>query len=88
MAQAMAAGVPQLVMPMSQDQPDNAARIRHLGAGEVLVPEKFTTKNLANKLASLLHDNKIKQNCLDLSKKIDFELALRQTCDLLENGEG
>ena len=33
-AQALAAGVPQLVVPLAHDQPDNAVRIRHLGVGD------------------------------------------------------
>jgi UDP:flavonoid glycosyltransferase YjiC (YdhE family) len=32
-AQGMAAGVPQLVQPMSHDQPDNAMRLKRLGVG-------------------------------------------------------
>src|SRR5690606_14357109 len=32
-AQGLAAGVPQLIMPMSHDQPDNADRIQRLGVG-------------------------------------------------------
>ncbi len=32
-AQALRAGVPQIVVPFSQDQPDNAARIQRLGVG-------------------------------------------------------
>jgi len=31
MAQALRAGRPTLVMPHSHDQPDNAARVEHLG---------------------------------------------------------
>lgn len=32
-AQALAAGIPQLLVPMAHDQPDNAARLEALGAG-------------------------------------------------------
>src|SRR5207249_10540808 len=35
-AQALAAGIPQLVLPMAWDQPDNAVRIQRLGAGHWL----------------------------------------------------
>ena len=37
-AQALAAGVPQLIVPMTHDQPDNAVRIRRLGVGDFLLP--------------------------------------------------
>src|SRR4029077_17247403 len=37
-AQALAAGVPQLVLPLAWDQPDNAARVKGLGVGDRLSP--------------------------------------------------
>ena len=84
MAQALAAGVPQLVMPMSQDQPDNAARISRLGVGKVLPPEKFTPQNISAALDEILNNPKIEKNCEKLANKIDFEQALAATCDCLE----
>ena len=44
-AQALAAGVPQLVVPAAHDQPDNAVRVRRLGAGEFLLPRSYTAAN-------------------------------------------
>src|SRR5205809_725560 len=35
-ARALAAGTPQLVLPLAWDQPDNAARVGRLGAGSSL----------------------------------------------------
>jgi UDP:flavonoid glycosyltransferase YjiC (YdhE family) len=35
-AQAMRAGVPQLVIPITYDQPDNGFRVRELGVGDLL----------------------------------------------------
>lgn len=84
MAQALAAGVPQLIMPMSQDQPDNAARIQKLGVGRVLLPQKFTPRNISAALNDLLHNPEIKQNCKTLAQKIDFNQALKKTCDHLQ----
>lgn len=84
MAQALAAGVPQLVMPMSQDQPDNAARISRLGVGKVLLPEKFTPQNISAALQDLLHNPEIRQNCKRFARKIDFNQALQNTCDNLQ----
>jgi rhamnosyltransferase subunit B len=53
-AQAMAAGVPQLMMPMGYDQPDNALRVRRLGVGDWLSRRQFTGRRVARKLDSLL----------------------------------
>jgi UDP:flavonoid glycosyltransferase YjiC (YdhE family) len=50
LSQALAAGVPHLVMPMSHDQPDNAWRLKDLGVGDSLPPKRFTPKNVAKKL--------------------------------------
>ena len=41
-AQALTAGVPQLVMPMAFDQPDNAQRLERLGVARSLYPKRFT----------------------------------------------
>ncbi len=37
-AQALAAGIPQVVAPFAHDQPDNAARLRRLGVASVVKP--------------------------------------------------
>ncbi len=37
-AQALAAGIPQIVAPFAHDQPDNAARLRRLGVATVVSP--------------------------------------------------
>ena len=55
-AQALAAGVRQLVMPMAFDQPDNAARLAAFGLSRTLVPRKFTPANVAATLTALLAD--------------------------------
>ena len=39
--EALRAGIPQLVVPWSQDQPDNAARVRRLGVARVLPRNRF-----------------------------------------------
>lgn len=83
-AQGLAAGVPQLIMPMGFDQPDNAARLKRLGAGDWLVPGKFTGKKLAAKLDQLLDAARQSSACKDLASRIDAEAANNATCDLME----
>jgi len=80
LAQAVATGIPQLIMPMSQDQPDNAARIQRLGLGESIRPQDFTPKNVTAKLKNLLSDPEIHARCKEFAGKIDFEIALEITC--------
>src|SRR5262249_30876188 len=60
-AQALKAGVPQLVMPIAYDQADNAVRMRRHGAASLLYPKRFTGKAVAKRLKWALGDNGIKQ---------------------------
>jgi UDP:flavonoid glycosyltransferase YjiC (YdhE family) len=53
-AQGLSAGIPQLMMPMGFDQPDNLQRIQRLGVGDGLAPAKFTGRAVAEKLDALL----------------------------------
>lgn len=83
-AQAMAAGVPQLVTPMAFDQPDNAARLERLGIGAFLRPGKYRSKQAAQKLEHLLGNRQVKERCADISAKIDFKRALDTACTAIE----
>lgn len=56
MAQGFAAGVPQLIMAMAHDQPDNADRLERLGAGLCLSVKQFTPERVTEDLKRLLDD--------------------------------
>jgi rhamnosyltransferase subunit B len=62
-AAGLAAGVPQLLMPLSHDQPDNAARVIRLGVGASLAPRRFTAGNVARALRQLLESEKVRESC-------------------------
>jgi rhamnosyltransferase subunit B len=57
LSQGFAAGVPQLLMPMAHDQPDNADRLARLGAGLSLSPARFTAAKVASALRRLLEES-------------------------------
>lgn len=61
-AQAIAAGLPQLIVPNTHDQPDNAVRVRRLGLGEFLLPRAYTKVRVLEKLERLLRPA-IKEDC-------------------------
>ncbi len=61
-AQAIAAGIPQLVVPMSQDQPDNAMRIRRLSIGDFILPKAYTKPRVIEKLDRLM-SSAVRDNC-------------------------
>ncbi len=79
-AQALAAGIPHLVMPLSHDQPDNALRLERLGVGETLPPERYQATAVARMLDRLLSDEQVAIRCRELAECVDFPAALEQTC--------
>jgi rhamnosyltransferase subunit B len=83
-AQAFAAGLPQLIMPMSHDQPDNAHRVECLGAGRSLPPKQFTAPAVAAALKDLIDSPKTRDSCRALATKFNGVDALSQTADLIE----
>jgi len=56
-AKCIAAGVPQLIVPRSHDQPDNARRIARLGLGGTLTYPRLDSPALENMLRALLDDD-------------------------------
>ena len=84
-AQAMRAGVPQLVMPLAYDQGDNAARVERLGAGEVLYPKRFTGATVAARLRAMLANEAILAKAREVSGGFHEDEALGQTCGLIED---
>jgi len=83
-AQALKAGVPQLIMPMSHDQPDNAHRLRRLGVGDALKPSKFKPRAVAKKLHALLASPTVAQAVERVRQKFAASNGITLTCDVLE----
>jgi UDP:flavonoid glycosyltransferase YjiC (YdhE family) len=83
-AQAMASGVPQLIMPFSHDQPDNADRVKELGVAEVLWPRQFTSRKIAAALTRILDNPKVKEACNAVARRFQSTDAIGRTCDLIE----
>jgi len=82
-AQCLAAGVPQLIMPMGFDQPDNAERLKRLGVGAALPVRRFTGPNLARALQPLLQPE-VRQHCQRLADRLKTGNSLSQSCDWIE----
>jgi len=85
-AQAIRAGIPQLICPLSHDQPDNATRLQRLGLARILVPKRFTANRMAADLDRLLNSASTANACLRLQERqrsdpgIDRTLALIESC--------
>ncbi|MGH8048803.1 MAG: glycosyltransferase [Chthoniobacterales bacterium] len=69
-SQAFAAGIPQLIMPLAHDQPDNADRVRRLGAGSFLWPREFTAQALVRELDVLLAQQ---SRCEELALRVNSD---------------
>ncbi|HEX5502282.1 MAG TPA: nucleotide disphospho-sugar-binding domain-containing protein, partial [Thermomicrobiales bacterium] len=87
-AQGLAAGVPHLVMPMSHDQPDNAARLRRLGVGAALAPRRFTGRAVADALDGLLGSEAVLGRCRALAARRDPAAVAKTARAIEEAGEG
>jgi UDP:flavonoid glycosyltransferase YjiC (YdhE family) len=82
-AQAIAAGIPQLVVPSTHDQPDNAARVRRLGVGDFLLPGAYTPANVEKSLHRLMSPD-IGENCQRGAKDLATSHSLEKASLLIE----
>lgn len=83
-AQGLAAGVPQLVMPMAFDQPDNAARLERLGVGTWITPRRFTARHVAPTLGRLLDDRTVAAACERWRRVMADASPIVESCEIIE----
>jgi sterol 3beta-glucosyltransferase len=78
------AGVPNILIPFTADQPFWAARARQLGAGPAPIPlGKLTAVRLAAAINEATHDEAMRVRCRELGKKIDAEDGVEEAVDLI-----
>lgn len=82
-AQAIAAGIPQLVVPSTHDQPDNAVRVRHLGLGDFLLPKAYTPASVEKSLGRLMSPN-VREHCQSRAKDLAGRRSLEKASLLME----
>jgi rhamnosyltransferase subunit B len=82
-AQAIAAGIPQVIRPMAYDQPENAIRVERLGIGASLRPKEFNAASLVGKL-NRLTSPEVRDRCKSFARKIIPDQAVGDTCAILE----
>jgi rhamnosyltransferase subunit B len=83
-AQALAAGVPQVIMPLAHDQFDNADRIRRLGVGRILLPRHFRGPALAPTLDELLAAPETTIRCKEVARQFDGFNPIEDACKEIE----
>jgi len=84
-AQALAAGVPQLIHPMAYDQYDNAWRLKRLGVGDWIIPQAWEAPALAEKLAWLSTTMEVNERCQDLARQMAAGDPLLDASRLIES---
>ncbi len=83
-SQALAAGIPHLIMAMAHDQPDNANRLRRLGVGASLHPRRWTGDRIARQVTLLLSNPQVPVNCQRLAELMKQEPGMEPLVDWLE----
>ena len=85
-AQALRAGVPQLIMPYAHDQPDNARRIRKLGVGTSISRQLYERGSRGDFALELISE--ARDQCAGyaraLGKRIRAENGPRAACEAME----
>lgn len=84
-AQALAAGVPQLGVPLSHDQFDNVSRIVRLGTGRCLPATHYTAARAVPVLTEILSSPTVTRACAEYASKSRAEHSLDVACALVED---
>jgi MGT family glycosyltransferase len=82
--EALSYGVPLAAVPLTMDQPGNAARLAWLGAGEVIPPRRASPARLRAALRRLLTRDSYKRNAVRLRAAIARSAGLGRAADIVE----
>lgn len=83
-AEALRAGIPQLIVPFGFDQPDNATRLMRLGVGKYLDLDRSTHIRIAEFMRELMESETVRENCRYYAEQVEAEDGLPSTLDELE----
>lgn len=82
-AEALRAGIPQLIVALAFDQFDNAARVETLGAGLGLRHSRLSARRLSVKLRQLLSSSSIREQAGVISRRLAPVPALDDVLDAI-----
>ncbi|MBS0339471.1 MAG: glycosyltransferase family 1 protein [Proteobacteria bacterium] len=83
-AEALRAGIPQLVVPLAHDQFDNGARIEALGVGRSIKANRASGATLKSALASLTTSQTVNAQCKAAAMRLTGTPDLSAVCDAME----
>ncbi len=83
-AQALHAGIPQIIAPWGNDQFDHAELLRKMGVADEVHLGTISGSELAKKIKKLISSKKVKKKCLFYSEKMKNTDPLQKTLDVIE----
>jgi UDP:flavonoid glycosyltransferase YjiC (YdhE family) len=86
--QSLAAGVPQLTVPVMLDQFDNSRRLLRLGVSANLRSSAYTLDRVSRVLRDLLESPAVAERCRHFSQRCRQEHAFATVCQALEQLHG
>ena len=84
-AQALQAGLPQLIQPLAFDQFDNAAHVQRLGVGTTIPRRSFHATHIAQRLQDCLTSTTARANCRTVSSHFTNIDPIQESCNLIES---
>ena len=81
--QAMRSGRPELIVPFAHDQPDNAFRVRQLGAARVVYPRRYRAARVARELAALRSESGYAAAAATVGQHVRAEAGARAAADAI-----
>ena len=85
-AEALRAGVPQLIRPVAYDQFDNAAHATRLGVAVELSRKRYAARPVADALARLMSDVQVRERCREAASRFGGRDAVEIACDAILAG--
>src|SRR5262249_47793402 len=82
--QALAAGIPQLIVPVFLDQPDNGRRLARLGVAATVRRATYRSREVRRKLEYLLDSTEGAVRCREYAARCREANALEKACIALE----
>ncbi|WP_156467867.1 nucleotide disphospho-sugar-binding domain-containing protein [Methylobacterium sp. Leaf91] len=83
-AEGLAAGVPQLIVPVAFDHFDEGERLRRLGVGMTLSRRRFKPSHASQCLNTLLHSPTVAEACKEAKKRSAQENGIKVCCGIIE----
>ena len=84
-AYTLAAGIPQLTVPMVYDQPNNSLRLARLGVSTNLPPKAYQPARVEAELRRLLESRDVADRCARYAERMRHEQGVERACRALED---